>query len=185
MLPPVPSLAGGILPPDFNVLTILKSFSKATACGPSSLRIQHLLNAAEVPLPSPFGALLRDVVNLLASGKVPVSVSKFLARGSLTALDKNKPNSLPPIAVGEALRRMVGKCLCAVTKEKASEYFAPLQMGVACPSEAEKTIYGLRHCVEDHWMDEDFAVMKIDMRDAFNLVSRQALLDECRAHALP
>jgi hypothetical protein len=36
------------------------------------------LNAAEVPLPSPIGALLRDVVNLLASGKVPVSVSKFL-----------------------------------------------------------------------------------------------------------
>ena len=60
----------------------------------------------EVPLPSPMGGLLRDVVNLLALGKVPVSVSKFLAGGSLTALDKNKPNSLPDIrsiAVGEAL----------------------------------------------------------------------------------
>ena len=185
MLPPVHTLAGAILPPDFNVLTILKSFSKATACGPSGLCIQHLLNAAEVPLPSPIGALLRDVVNLLASGKVPVSVSKFLAGGSLTALDKNKPNSLPdicPITVGEALRRLVGKCLCAVTKEKASEYFAPLQMGVACPSGAEKIIHGLMHCVEEHWMDEDIAVMKIDMRNAFNLVSCQALLDECSAH---
>ena len=165
-------------------MTILKSFSKATACGPSGLRIQHLLNAAEVPLPPPIGALLRDVVNLLASGKVAVSVSKFLAGGSLTALDKNKPDGLPdirPIAMGEALRRLVGKCLCAVTKEKASEYFAPLQMGVACPSGAEKIIHGLRHCVEGHWMDEDFAAMKIDMRNAF-LVSRQALLDECSAH---
>ena len=84
--------------------------------------------------------------------------------------------------MGEALRRLVGKCLCAVTKEKASEYFAPLQMGVVCPSGAEKIIHGLRHCVEDYWMDEDFAVMKIDMRNAFNLVSRQALLDECSAH---
>ena len=185
MLPLVPTLAGAILPLDFNVLTILKSFSKATACGPSGLRIQHLLNAVEVPLPSPIGALLRDAVNRLVSGKVPVSVSKFLAGGSLTALDKNKPKSLPdiwPIAVGEALSRLVGKCLCAVTKEKASEYFAPLQMGVACPSGAEKIIHGLRHCVEDHWMDEDFAIMKIDMRNAFNLVSRQALLDECSAH---
>ena len=136
-------------------------------------------------LPSPIGALLRDVVNLLASGKVPVSVSKFLAGGSLTALDRNKPNCLPaihPIAVGEALCCLVGKSLCAVTKEKASEYFAPLQMGVVCPSGAEKMIHGLRHCVEDHWMDEDFAIMKIDMRNAFNLVSRQALLDECSAH---
>ena len=60
----------------------------------------------EVPLPPPIGGLLRDVVNLLALGKVPVSVSKFLAGGSLTALDMNKPNSLPDIrsiAVGEAL----------------------------------------------------------------------------------
>ena len=71
---------------------------------------------------------------------------------------------------------------CAVTKEKASEYFSPLQMGVACPSGAEKIIHGLRHCVEEHWMDENFAVMKIDMRNAFNLVSHQALLDECSAH---
>ena len=46
MLPPVPALAGAIFPPDFNVLTILKSFSKGTSCGPSGLRIQHLLNAA-------------------------------------------------------------------------------------------------------------------------------------------
>ena len=30
--------------------------------------------------------------------------------------------------------------------------------------------------------DKDFVVMKIDLRNAFNLVSRQALLDECRAH---
>ena len=135
-----------------------------------------------MPLPSPIGALLRDLVNLLASGKVPVAVSKFLAGGCLTALDKNKPNSLPdihPIAVREALRHFVGKCLCAVTKEKASEYFAPLQMGVACPSGAEKIVHGLRHCVVGHWMDEDFAVMKIDMHNAFNLVSRQALIDEC------
>ena len=73
--------------------------------------------------------------------------------------------------MGEALRCLVGKCLCAVTKEKASEYFAPLQMGVACSSGAEKIIHGLRHCVEDHRMDEDFAVMNIDMRNAFNLVS--------------
>ena len=27
--------------------------------------------------------------------------------------------------------------------------------------------------IDSHWKDEDFAVMKIDMKDAFNLVSRQ------------
>ena len=36
--------------------------------------------------------------------------------------------------------------------------------------------------MEGHWNDDDFAVVKVDMRNAFNLVSRQALLDECAVH---
>eukprot|EP00731_Ephydatia_muelleri_P017009 Em0010g107a len=75
-----------------------------------------------------------------------------------------------------------GKCLCAVQKSKASEFFAPFQFGVACPAGAEKVIHGLRHCIEEHWEEEDFVVLKIDMCNAFNLVSRQALLDECALH---
>ena len=32
------------------------------------------------------------------------------------------------------------------------------------------------------WMqEEDFVVFKVDMTNAFNLVSRQAVLDECSA----
>ena len=105
-------------------------------------------------------------MNLLASGKVPVSVSQHLAGGSLTALVKGKPSFPPdirPIAVGEALRRLTGKCLCAVLMSKASEFFAPFQFGVACPAGAEKVIHGLRHCIEEHWEEENFVVLKIDM----------------------
>ena len=65
---------------------------------------------------------------------------------------------------------------------KASEYFAPFQFGIACPAGAEKVIHGLRHCIEEHWEEEDFVVLKIDICNAFNLVSRQALLDECAFH---
>ena len=100
----------------------------------------------------------------------------------MTALKKIKPNSSPdirPIAVGETLRRLTGKCLCALVKEKASDFFQPLQLGVACASGTEKIVLGLRRCVEDHWTDNDFAVIKIDMKNAFNLVSREALLSEC------
>ena len=63
--------------------------------------------------------LSRDIVNLLASGKAPSSVSKFLDGGSLTALNKQKegfPPDIRPIAVGETLRRLTGKCLCALVK---------------------------------------------------------------------
>ena len=84
--------------------------------------------------------------------------------------------------MGKVLRRLTGKCLCTLTKHKATEFFQPLQFGVACPSGTEKVIHGLRTCLEEHWEDDDFAVVKVDMRNAFNLVSRQALLDECAIH---
>ena len=103
-----------IVPNDFNIMAILRSFPKTTSCGPSGLRIQHLLDAAEVPLQFLICPSLKDLVNLLASGNVPVLVSKYLAGGSLTALMKDKADlslDVRPIAVGEALRRLVGKCL--------------------------------------------------------------------------
>ena len=59
-----------------------------------------------------------------------------------------------------------------------SELFHPLQFGVACTAGLEKIIHGLMKCIEDHhWDDEDFVVLKVDMRNAFNLVLRQAILD--------
>ena len=105
-------------------------------------------------------------MNLLASGKVPIQVSKCLAGGSLTALNKFKPGCNPdimgPFAVGETLRRLTAKCLCALVKVKASSCFQPLQLGVACTSGSEKVVHGLRKCIDNHWDDEDFVVLKIN-----------------------
>eukprot|EP00731_Ephydatia_muelleri_P002838 Em0001g2838a len=126
---------------DFDVYNILKSFPKGTAAGPSGLRVQHLLDAASIPLPTTIGSLLRRVVNLLVSGKVSQEVSLFMAGGSLTALSKVKPGCAPdirPIAVGEVLRRLTGKCLCAVLKQRVIDFFEPIQFGVACPMGSEK-----------------------------------------------
>ena len=88
--------------------------------------------------------------------------------------------------MGESLRRLTGKCLFALVKEKASDFFQPLQLGVACASGTEKIVHGLRRCVEDHWLDNDFAVIKIDMKNAhfqgsspfrmFKLLSRTSSL---------
>ena len=99
---------------------------------PQVFAIQHLIEAAEVPLQFPICAVLRDVVNLLISGKVPVQVARFLAGGNLVALEKNKPNCPPdirPIAVGEAIRHLAAKCLCVITIEKVQDFLDHLQLG--------------------------------------------------------
>lgn len=115
----------------------------------------------------------------------PSIISAFLAGGNLTALVKSKQGcamDIHPIAMGEALRRLTGKCLCALVRTKASEFFQLYQFGVACPMGAEKVAHGLRACVEEHWMEENVTVLKVDMKNAFHLVSRQALLSECAKH---
>ena len=51
--------------------------------------LQHLVDAAEVPMPTSICSSLRDIVNLLSLGKVPSDISKYLAGGSLTAIVKD------------------------------------------------------------------------------------------------
>ncbi|KAL5515639.1 hypothetical protein EMCRGX_G000834 [Ephydatia muelleri] len=115
-------------------------------------------------------------------GKAPIEITAYLAGGNLTALNKYKPGcpfDVWPIAVGEALCRLVGKCLCAAVKVRAQQFFHPFQFGVACPLGAEQMIHGLRDCIEQHWIENDFVVLKVDLKNAFNMVSRQAVLNEC------
>ncbi|KAL5500379.1 hypothetical protein EMCRGX_G011931 [Ephydatia muelleri] len=168
-----------------NIMAILRSFPKLTVAGPTVLRVQHLIDAAETPFQTAILSSLKAVVHLLASGKAPSQLSVFLAGGNLTALNKSKPDcplDVRPIAVGETLRRLTGKCLCAAVKCKAAEFFQPHQFGVACPFGTEKIAHGLRGCIEEHWSDPEFAVLKVDLKNAFNMVSRQALLVEVKNH---
>ena len=99
------------VPPDFSISAILRSFPKATACGPFGLRVQHVIDALDATLPTSIDSLLRQVINLLITGKVPAAIAPYLAGGNLTALMKLKQIGLDvrPIAVGEVLRRLAGK----------------------------------------------------------------------------
>ena len=76
---PLPSNRDFTFPPDLSLMDILRSFPKLTAAGPSGLRIQHLIDAAEVPLQTPLLHTLRAVINLLISGSAPLDVAIFLA----------------------------------------------------------------------------------------------------------
>ena len=119
---------------------VLHSFPPDSGPGPSALRMEHILEALT---PANRHAVLQQllgVVNLLARGQVPAPVSVFAAGAGLVALPKPK-GGVRPIAVGEVLRRITGKCLCAAVKEEAQSFFAPLQVGVACPSGVDGAVH--------------------------------------------
>ncbi|KAL5469078.1 hypothetical protein EMCRGX_G030271 [Ephydatia muelleri] len=82
-----------------------RSFSKLTGAGPTGLRIQHFIDAADVPLSCSILQSLKGVVNILVAGRAPPMIASFLAGGNLTALVKSMQDSsldIRPIAVGEA-----------------------------------------------------------------------------------
>ena len=110
-------------------------------------------------------------------------VSIFLAGENQTALNKSKIDPLTFAQLQlEALYHLIRKCLYAIVNVKATDFFHPFQFGVACPFGAEKNAHGLRACIEEHWGEDDFAVLKIDMKNGFNVVSQQSLLSECAKH---
>ena len=152
-------------------------FKTATACGPSGMRVQHLLDAMKATLP--LGSLqttLYRVVNMLLAGQAPACLAPLIARGNLTALLKTKESGwdVRPIAVGEVLRWLMSKCACYLLKHKAMIFSV-----WSCMSRgSEKIIHCLWQCIISHKSDLDFGVLKIDMQNAFNLVSRQAILGE-------
>eukprot|EP00731_Ephydatia_muelleri_P020141 Em0012g966a len=66
VLPASEATENNIVPLDFDIQSVLRSFPKASACGPSGLRIQHLLDASEVPLPT----VLQKLVGTIATDEV-------------------------------------------------------------------------------------------------------------------
>ena len=46
---------------------------------------------------------------------------------------------------------------------------------MACLFGKEKVAHRLKACIEEHWANNDFGVLKVDLKNALNLVSCQAI----------
>ena len=180
--PDTPALAQLPVPPTLEpdfVRKALESFPAATAPGPSGLRIQHIREAV-----SAGGDCLLDqlalLVNLLAQGRAPLTVAPVLAGAGLVALQK-PGGGVRPIAVGEILRRLTGKCLMQLVRPDARAYLWPQQSGVGVKAGAEAAVHTLRAWLQRHESASDKVVVKLDFRNAFNTVDRTVVLREARA----
>ncbi|CAE7834746.1 unnamed protein product, partial [Symbiodinium necroappetens] len=132
-LPAVPAITDLPLAPCMApelVARCLRAFPAETAPGPSGLRVQHLRDACFAGGTDNFVAQLTAVVELLAQGRAPTAVAPVLAGASLVALPK-PAGGVRPIAVGELLHRLTGKCFMATVKDEARAFFWPAQVGVA------------------------------------------------------
>ena len=141
-LPPAPDLEADV------ILKALRAFPAGTSPGPSGLRVQHLLDACVPGSADNVLEQLTAVVNLLAQGQACADIAPFLAGAALVAVPKPK-GGVRPIAIGEVLRRLTGKCLLTKVKDDAKSFFWPVQMGVAVPAGAEVAVHTVRAYIRE------------------------------------
>ena len=111
------------------VESCIRSFHRLSGGGTSGLRPIHLKNCLSTEHRDEVLEQCTSLINILAKGEAPVSIARFMAGATLTALPK-KNDDFSPVAVGEVWRRLTAKCLCNSYKEQSSAYFFPLQIGV-------------------------------------------------------
>ena len=162
------------------VLACLKGFPRGTSPGASGLRAQHLLDAVSghtAPSAELCLNTLTRFMNFLLSGKAPPVLAPWLCGAPLTALLK-KNGGVRPIAVGEILRRLASRLCCQFARPYLSDFFLPYgQVGVGIPGGLEAAIHAVRHSLAELGNDESLALLKIDMKNAFNECNRSAFLD--------
>ena len=170
---------------------IILSFPLASAAGPSGLRPSHLQDVLRKETASSVALLhsLDRFTTWCLQGKVPSDMAPFLCSARLIAL--RKPDctaqhlSLRPIAVGEVLRRIVSKVACGSAPGRVGqEYLRPLQCGVGVPGAAECVGQAVQRLVR-HSTSMDWVIFQADIINAFNMISRQSILDEVSAQAPP
>ncbi len=70
----------------------------------------------------------------------------------------------------------MSKCYCYVLIEDIRKHFEPLQHGCSING-TERIIHLFRDLVDKEKLDSTKLVLKLDMKNAFNSVSRQAIFD--------
>jgi len=122
---------------------------------------------------------LADFVNLVLRGSVPDRVRPVFFGASLFPFLK-KDGGIRPIAVGLTLRRLVSKIANSCAQESCSNVLAPTQLGVGVKGGAEALVHSARLFLQG--MDETRAFVKLDFKNAFNSIRRDAVLEAVAEH---
>ena len=187
-----------------GLLALIGSFPPGSAGGPSGLRPSHLKDCVcEADASSQLSLLhpLDTFIRLCLDGDLPPAAVPFLCAAHLVPLRKTAPGdsegsgegagdsdiAIRPVAVGEVLRRLVSKSLMAQgAMRRAMTDVEPLQCGLgmrgACELLGQATSSVVRLLNGPTFVD-DWAVLQVDLTNAFNQVSRQhmlqAFVDRC------
>ena len=108
------------------------------------------------------------LVKIRSDGKLPSNHARVWCASSLTPLRK-KDGGVRPIAAGDCLRRLVGKCILASGIAKAQvSALQPVQVGVGAPAAAEAVALAVASLTRKYRDTGNWVLLKVDLKNAFN-----------------
>jgi hypothetical protein len=164
---------------------VLKSFDSTVGVDNTGLTPQHFIDASRANLPKSVITTLRDVINLIIKGQAPPELQPYLAGGVLVAFNKTVEGvvggDIRPIVMGNILTRIAAKVICKVKKDDFNHYLSPNQKGTQ-KGGSEQILHSVRAAIERDDLPTNWVLAKIDLKNAFNLVSREQVLLEIASH---
>ena len=113
--------------------------------------------------------LIKSLSNF-ATGKLPKSAAEILS-SRLVALRKSN-GDVCPVAISEALRRVAARAICLHSRNAFASYFSPIQHGVSTPGGSELILHHVQALLN---RNADWMLLKTDVKNAFNSISREAI----------
>ena len=181
---PHPGNGPAQLPPDLEdwetfCFQAISYFPVGSAPGPSGLRPSHLkdcIRKAGSTIVLRQG--LAQFVKVAATGKLHPNIQPTLCSSTLIPLRK-KDGGIRPIAIGDTIRRIVGKVLLRLPDVKTElECLQPRQCGVGVPYATELVGMGVQRLADVCPINE-WVILQVDVRNAFNTIHRPAMLQQC------
>jgi hypothetical protein len=165
-----------------SIIKAIRSFPNGSAGGPDGLRPQHLkdvVGAANGDAGRKLASSLSTFANHCLKGVLPEEVLTFFYGATLCAFTK-KDGGIRPIAVGNTLRRLVGKCAAHAVQDVVLAQVRPAQLGYGVQHGAEATVHAVRQFTAVDTTPR--VLLKLDFKNAFNSVRRDVVLKAVKEH---
>ncbi|ETO02018.1 hypothetical protein RFI_35421, partial [Reticulomyxa filosa] len=159
-----------------EVIAYVQKLRRSSSGGPDFFSAQYLLDMIPFEVESGVVSQWTQVAQLIGEDKVNVEGAAIAYGARLIAIPK--PDGSPrPIAIGCLLRRTAAAILSTRHKHKVQQAVGAKQFGINVPSGVEVFVHGFKATVQWASKDKNRVAVKVDFKNAFNIIRRKKLLE--------
>lgn len=154
--------------------TILDTFYKLreSAAGPSGTSADFIIAVWASPI---CRTAVCRLINDMVQGLLPAAVQPLLTSSTCVAIPKGSApeEGIRPITVGEIFTRVASSAAVQAVKAQAARHLMPIQRAVGVKGGLESAIHEVQHI-----LNNDFALLDTDIKNAFNTRHTDKCLSE-------